>query len=261
MKRLTRYEGRGCPKCKYNKWVQNLKTPEGKLRKRIAIEKMKVTSSKSIKVLRFINKRKLPFEKVRNEFIKRGATPLFKEYKNHMSYLDYICSQPNCNNMHKITYNNLMRGYNEELHCSECIMKFNIKRGENHPCWKESLTEEDRQNRLLTPGFAIWRRNVLNRFERKCIVSGKEDIIVHHLYNWRDYPQYRVDINNGVCLTKDLHIEFHRKYGYGENSIQQFREFYKDKTGEELGQKLGDPVLEPSGTSMVVTGSPTCKDG
>jgi uncharacterized Zn-binding protein involved in type VI secretion len=35
----------------------------------------------------------------------------------------------------------------------------------------------------------------------------------------------------------------------------------KNKIDGIPGQKLGDPVLEPFGTSIVVTGSPTCKDG
>lgn len=69
-----------------------------------------------------------------------------------------------------------------------------------------------------------------------CVISGQVggSLRVHHLngYNWD--IEHRLDLNNVVVITEELHNEFHKIYGKGENTLEQFKEFYKDKTGKDF---------------------------
>ena len=45
-----------------------------------------------------------------------------------------------------------------------------------------------------------------------------DDIVKTFLEKQNNYPL-------GVCLKKDIHKQFHDKYGYGNNTIEQWNEF------------------------------------
>lgn len=49
----------------------------------------------------------------------------------------------------------------------------------------------------------------------------------HHLDSWKSYPEKRFDLNNLVCLCEKCHKEFHAKYGFKNNTKEQFDEFSK----------------------------------
>ena len=60
-----------------------------------------------------------------------------------------------------------------------------------------------------------------------CELSDKKssNLEVHHLngYNWD--IDGRVDPNNAICIDKAVHKAFHRIYGYGDNTMEQWLEF------------------------------------
>ena len=56
----------------------------------------------------------------------------------------------------------------------------------------------------------------------------------HHLDGYNKFKEKRTDINNGILLCVNCHKEFHKIYGYGNNTKEQFKEFYKNKTNKEF---------------------------
>ena len=53
-----------------------------------------------------------------------------------------------------------------------------------------------------------WTKEVLSR--NKCEKCGASDKLeAHHIIKWADYPQGRIDINNGQCLCHRCHTDAH----------------------------------------------------
>lgn len=50
-------------------------------------------------------------------------------------------------------------------------------------------------------------------------------LVVHHLngYNWD--KEHRLDINNVVVIRENIHKNFHKLYGYGNNTKNQWDDF------------------------------------
>lgn len=103
-----------------------------------------------------------------------------------------------------------------------------------------------------------WRRESMAWCNYKCVITGKNFDVIHHLYGVNmimqevieelDVPQ-NIDPNNydekelekilalfdkkqseyglGICLTNEMHKMFHFEYGYGDNTPEQFEEFCK----------------------------------
>lgn len=105
-----------------------------------------------------------------------------------------------------------------------------------------------------------WKMASMKNCGFKCIISGERFDEIHHLvslniilksvYNKMSFDLKTFDINKiteekrqaflnefyieqakyplGVCLKKDIHMQFHNVYGYGDNTVEQFYEFIKD---------------------------------
>lgn len=167
--------------------------------------------------------------------------------KNSKIKVRWKCN--NCGIEKMINYNCLSKV------CQKCNHK--LRFGENHPAWKggrpkcvdcgkvlqhskskrcqhcyiETLkgTYED-CNRRSFPGSRKWLRLVKNRDNNECQCCGSKDKIrVHHIKNFADNKEKRLDINNGIVLCEDCHIDFHRIYGKSFNNRQQLNEFLSEK--------------------------------
>lgn len=104
-----------------------------------------------------------------------------------------------------------------------------------------------------------WKRKSMEACNYKCVLTGDTFDIIHHIYSFKlifqetlnnlhiddrpsinDYSNEELSlvletfksIQNkyplGVCLRKDVHILFHRIYGRGNNTIEQWEQFVKD---------------------------------
>ena len=93
--------------------------------------------------------------------------------------------------------------------------------------WNPDLTDKERESRRYDNRYSDWRNSIYKIFNYTCDVcesKGKE-LNAHHLHSYRSNKNTRFDLDNGVCICKKCHVEFHRKYGYGKNTPEQYYEF------------------------------------
>ena len=113
------------------------------------------------------------------------------------------------------------------------------KLGKKNPMYNPNLTDEERalqKKRSREPKFKRWKKLVHEKDNYTCQITGyksKRGVVAHHLNSFNLYKDERYDVNNGITLRKDIHILFHKIYGYGNNTREQFEEFkIKYKNGE-----------------------------
>lgn len=178
--------------------------------------------------LQFSETRTLPVEKIAEEFAAKGAVLDSSSWKGFKKPVRFQCSTPGCSNWHSVKYGNFKHGNNSELRCSECCFKYSYLRGSDNPNYDFSLTDEHRQRTQRRPSsIRTWYRRVLENHQFTCVISGQKggSLSAHHLYNLANYPHLALDLENGVCLTRELHLEFHRLYGRKQTTAEQFSEF------------------------------------
>ena len=107
---------------------------------------------------------------------------------------------------------------------------FDNHKGKNHWNWKGGVTEENAKLRQSLQ-YEIWRNEVFIKndyTDQKTGVRGRK-LVAHHILNFAQYPELRFDVNNGVTLSKESHIEFHSIYGQKNNTREQLEEFLSRK--------------------------------
>lgn len=100
-------------------------------------------------------------------------------------------------------------------------------KGEKHPRWIKDRTLVIK-NRHGDAEYAQWRMRVWNRDNFKCKIlndSCKGRIEAHHILVWRDYPELRYIINNGITLC---HAHHPRKRALEIELAPIFRELIKE---------------------------------
>ena len=158
--------------------------------------------------------------------------------------------QVKCKNGHlfDLIFTHFLNGHSG---CKQCAND-NLK-GENNYNWKGGLTEITEYLRKATYD---WRREVYTSKGYNCEISNSnKDLVIHHLvgfntlvekasletgvpllqhiggYKREDLEKLKnrlvelhtIDI--GVVLNKDIHSQFHKSYGKGNNTPEQFIEF------------------------------------
>ena len=101
---------------------------------------------------------------------------------------------------------------------------------ENSPVWKGG-PEYSRAERA-THEYNQWRSDVFCRDGYACAKCGAKngfgeriELNAHHIENWKDNPDKRYDIDNGITLCDKCHNNFHSIYGKRNNNIFQINEF------------------------------------
>ena len=108
--------------------------------------------------------------------------------------------------------------------------------GSNAPNWREDKTDEEREIERKYKEYTDMVKNALELYNYTCLISGQVggNLIVHHLNGYIWDIENRLNLNNVVVITKEIHDEFHKRYGKKHNTLEQFKEFYKEKTGKDF---------------------------
>ncbi len=104
--------------------------------------------------------------------------------------------------------------------------------GKENPNYKSSKTDEEREKERLVEGYGIWRKQVYERDSYTCQSCGYDKgniLIAHHLDGWDWCKDKRLEVDNGITLCKPCHKKFHDRYGYGNNTKQQFITYMNEK--------------------------------
>lgn len=104
-------------------------------------------------------------------------------------------------------------------------------KGINSVFYNPNLTDEERiktRYQLNGNNHINWSKEVYKRDWYKCKICGsRKSINAHHLNSYHAFPDERFDIGNGITLCVEHHKDFHKQYGYRNNTKEQFEEYMK----------------------------------
>lgn len=149
--------------------------------------------------------------------------------KIHRSHSMWLC-KCDCGKEKIINKQSLFSGMSKSCGCL-LIEKRKEIAGPLHPRWNPLLTDLERdQNytRTCLPKYRSWSISVKEFYNwicQKCDKRDRRNVHSHHLYGWDKYVDLRYKLFNGTCLCKSCHDNFHNKFGYGNNDINQYLNF------------------------------------
>ena len=183
--------GHGCPKCGYNK-----------IRKK---------TSKSHE--QFIKE----FEQFGNPNIEILGTYISCSFK-----LQVRCKE--CGRVWDMSPIKLLYGHQG---CVDCYRKHNI--GENNPSWNPNKTDEDRLKGRKYKEYTEFIKQALKKDKYTCQITGENSssLNVHHLNGYSWDIENRLNLDNVITITEDIHREFHKMFGYNGAKKEDFVEFVK----------------------------------
>ena len=171
-------------------------------------------------------------EDVHKWFIDNGLTPTFDKYRGTKQKLSYICI---CGEESHIRYKRRTElGEDFKPMCRKCAIDLKMS-GENASNWKGGIEGK------RFDGEWSWSSKVKKKFGNKCCITNEcEDLISHHLNAVNLDMGDCIDIDNGVCISKTLHIEFHSRYDKfkGTCTRKDFEEFFLEKTNMNYNDYL-----------------------
>lgn len=103
-------------------------------------------------------------------------------------------------------------------------LKGSTPNGANHYRWiKDRSLLKVNENKAYDVKYIYWAREVKKRDNRKCKIANQDckgHLTSHHILPWRDYPELRYEVNNGITLCHHHHP---RKWEDEVKLIQTFQ--------------------------------------
>jgi hypothetical protein len=99
------------------------------------------------------------------------------------------------------------------------------RKGILHPRWKKERKLLRKKHEGIE--YNEWRKAIFRRDNFTCQKCGQYggNLIAHHIFNFADFPELRLAIDNGITLCKKCHNEFHKRFGKTNNTKEQLEEF------------------------------------
>lgn len=104
--------------------------------------------------------------------------------------------------------------------------------GEESPCWKGGISAIRYER--CNYEYRAWRKSVFSRDLYTCQCCGIKNkaglkkavsLNAHHIKNWKDNPDDRYKIDNGITLCEQCHIKFHSMFGKKHTTNEQLISF------------------------------------
>lgn len=81
--------------------------------------------------------------------------------------------------------------------------------GPNNPRWVADRSQVDmNKRRNWSIECVAWREKVFSRDDYECTMSDgtcEGQLEAHHILSWKEYPEFRFEINNGITLCHAHH--------------------------------------------------------
>lgn len=121
--------------------------------------------------------------------------------------------------------------FNKTKSCG-CYHKEKIT-GKNNSNYRHDLSDEERKlskERHYLPETKIWANTIKYLDNHTCRKCGRNrgKLNSHHIYNWLDYPNLRLNLDNGITLCDKCHKRFHKIYGKRNTTQDQLNEFLQN---------------------------------
>jgi len=165
----------------------SFKKGHGKLYKINGMKGKKLSEETKIKISNSKKGKKQPWVKNLPQVFKKGYKKSEKAIANHRKVM-------------------IGRRLSEE---TKAKMRVSAGKGENSHRWikDRSLLKKDRQKAYDTK-YKYWMLEVKKRDNWKCKILNSDCqgyLEAHHILNWKDYPELRYEINNGISLCRFHH--------------------------------------------------------
>lgn len=109
----------------------------------------------------------------------------------------------------KFRKSHLGKKWSEETRKKQSLLRKGKRMGADSPSWKGGKSRDKHNGRV----YIEWTRKVFERDGFTCLICKKTggDLNAHHIKSWANYPDLRMEIDNGVTLCVKCHQELHKK--------------------------------------------------